>query len=121
MATVEELRNAVGPMVTDGIASGSLVSSGEDSSSKGNTDSNVLSTVSDLLSDEETRAAITEQLPGVVALSRRMGAGLLRRAAYRTEQAHQLPEETRKQLANLNTALADAVEPEFAGEESSSS
>lgn len=108
IATVEELRNAVGPMVTDGIASGSLVSSGEDGK---NDNSNVLSTVSDFLSDEESRAAITEQLPGVVALSRRMGAGLLRRAAYRTQQAHQLPEETRKQLTDLNTALAEAVEP----------
>merc|ERR1711935_154034 len=94
---------------------------GSESSSSGSTsqDNNVLSAVSDLLSDEEARASITEQLPGVVALSRRMGAGLLRRAAYRTEQAHQLPEETRKQLADLNTALADAVEPELVGEESS--
>jgi len=116
IATVEELRNAVGPMVTDGIASGSLVSSGDDDK---NNNTNVLSTVSDLLSDEETRASITEQLPGLVALSRRMGAGLLRRAAYRTERAHQLPEETRKQLADLNTALAEAVEPELVGEESS--
>ena len=119
IATVEELRNAVGPMVTDGIASGSLTSSGEDSSSNDNNDNNVLSTVSELFSDEEARSAITEQLPGVVALSRRMGAGLLRRAAYRTEKAHQLPEETRKQLADLNTALAEAVEPELVGEESS--
>ncbi len=108
IATVEELRNAVGPMVTDGIASGTSVSSGEDGK---NNNSNALSTVSDFLSDEESRTAITEQLPGVVALSRRMGAGLLRRAAYRTQQAHQLPEETRKQLADLNTALAEAVEP----------
>ena len=117
IATVEELRNAVGPMVTDGISSGSLVPSGEGSSSQENNNSNVLSTVSDLLSDEETRAAISEQIPGVVALSRRMGAGLLRRAAYRTEQAHELPEETRKRLADLNTALANAVEPEVVGEE----
>jgi len=118
IATVEELRDAVGPMVTDGIASGSLTPSPEEngSSTVSNNSNNVLSTVSDLLSDEEARASITEQLPGVVALSRRMGAGLLRRAAYRTEQAHEIPEETRKQLANLNTALADAVEPELVAE-----
>lgn len=126
IATVEELRNAVGPLVTDGIASGSMApspdgegseSSSSDSSSNNN--NSVFSTVSDFLSDEEARATITEQLPGVVALSRRMGAGLLRRAAYRTEQAHELPEETRKQLADLNTALAEAVEPELVAESSS--
>lgn len=113
IATVEELRNAVGPMVTDGIASRSMMpsDSGDGSPSQENNNNNVLSTVSDLLSDEEARASIAEQLPGVLALSRRMGAGLLRRAAYRTEQAHELPEETRKQLADLNTALAEAVEP----------
>merc|ERR1711937_814693 len=118
IATVEELRNAVGPMVTNGIANGSLTSSqnGDESGSPAQDNSNVLSTLSDLLSDEETRESITEQLPGVVALSRRMGAGLLRRAAYRTEQAHEIPEETRKQLANLNTALANAVEPELVAE-----
>ena len=114
IATVEELRQAIGPVVTDGIASGSLTSSSDKNNEDGkeaSSDENLLSTVSDLLSDEETRATITEQLPGVVALSRRMGAGLLRRAAYRTERAHELPEETRKQLAGFNTALANAVEP----------
>eukprot|EP00535_Pseudo-nitzschia_heimii_P007929 CAMPEP_0197176312 /NCGR_PEP_ID=MMETSP1423-20130617/2285_1 /TAXON_ID=476441 /ORGANISM="Pseudo-nitzschia heimii, Strain UNC1101" /LENGTH=1018 /DNA_ID=CAMNT_0042625679 /DNA_START=233 /DNA_END=3289 /DNA_ORIENTATION=+ len=122
IATVEELRNAVGPMVTDGIASGSLTPSpNEDGTSSSSGDNgNVLSTVSDLLADEEARATITEQLPGILALSRRMGAGLLRRAAYRTEQAHELPEETRRQLADLNTALAEAVEPELVAESSSS-
>lgn len=116
IATVEELRNAMGPMVTDGIASGSLMAplqndDTEESQDKSSSSNNILSTVSDLLSDEEARATIAEQLPGVVALSRRMGAGLLRRAAYRTEQAHELPEETRRQLADLNIALAEAVEP----------
>merc|ERR1712194_691143 len=101
-----------------GIASGSLTSSQNEEGSSSQ-DNNVLSAVSDLLSEEEARATITEQLPGVFALSRRMGAGLLRRAAYRTEQAHELPEETRRQLADLNTALAEAVEPELVAESSS--
>jgi aarF domain-containing kinase len=123
IATVNELRNAVGPMVTDGIASGSMVSSpngeGSKSSSTGGSNNSVFSAVSGFLSNEEARSTLAEQLPGVVALSRRMGAGLLRRAAYRTEQAHELPEETRKQLADLNTALAKAVEPELLAESSS--
>merc|ERR1711937_166455 len=51
IATVEELRDAVGPMVTDGIASGSLTPSPEEngSSTVSNNSNNVLSTVSDLL------------------------------------------------------------------------
>jgi len=115
IATVEELRNAVGPAVVDGIASGSLSSNnGEESSTSSSSSQDTLfTTLSALVSSQENRDAITEQLPGVVALSRRMGAGLLRRAAYRTERAHDLPEETRKQLADLNTALADAVEPQM--------
>merc|ERR1712194_732208 len=121
IATIEELRTAVGPMVTDGIASGSFAN-GDDSESTPENNSNngnVLSSVTDFLSDEESRAAITEQLPGVVALSRRMGAGLLRRAAYRTEQAHDLPEDTRRQLTDFNNNLAEAFEPELVGESSS--
>jgi len=121
--TIEELRSALGPRVIDGIASNtfSRTSDIEQNShlAKASDDEteNVLTTVSELLSDKDTRNAITEQLPGVVALSRRMGAGLLRRAAYRTERAHELPEATRKQLIELNIALANAVEPQFSEEE----
>ena len=114
IATVEELRNALGPAVVDGIASGSLSSNNNNNNGEETTSKDTLfTTLSGLVSNQESRNAITEQLPGVVALSRRMGAGLLRRAAYRTERAHDLPEETRKQLADLNTALANAVEPQM--------
>jgi len=63
------------------------------------------------LSDENTRRAIAEQLPGAALLGRRLGAGLLRRAAYRAEQSSILPEATRTALVGANTALADAIEP----------
>ena len=63
------------------------------------------------LSDENTRRAIAEQLPGAALLGRRIGAGLLRRAAYRAEQSSILPEATRTALVGANTALADAIEP----------
>lgn len=67
--------------------------------------------VTDLWADEETRQALVQQLPGALALGRRLGAGLLRRAAYRTEKSPGLPETTRKRLIEANRAFADALEP----------
>lgn len=77
------------------------------------------SAVSTLLSPEgeETRAALTGQLPGAVALGRRIGAGLLRRAAYRTEVTTALPEQARRRVVDANRALADALEPRGGEEE----
>lgn len=109
LKTVEELRDVLGPRFVDGIASNTFKTSS--SSAVSGNGENGLAVLTDLLSDDEARIRIREQLPGVAALSRRMGAGLLRRAAYRTQQAHELPEETRKQLVELNTVLADAIEP----------
>jgi hypothetical protein len=63
-----------------------------------------------LLVDSKTRGAVAEQLPGVAALGRRVGAGLLRRAAYRTKQSHILPETARKALSKANEALAEAID-----------
>jgi aarF domain-containing kinase len=70
------------------------------------------SSVTSLLQDEESRQFASQQLPGVAALGRRMGAGLLRRAAYRANQSTVLPEATRQALASANTALADAILPQ---------
>lgn len=69
-----------------------------------------LDRLSTLLNDANTRGALAEQLPGVAALGRRVGAGLLRRAAYRTKQSQLIPERTRKALSNANEALADAID-----------
>lgn len=66
--------------------------------------------IRNLLADEETRQLILDQAPGVAALGRRLGAGLLRRAAYRADKADLLPEETRKQLVDLNSRLAKAID-----------
>lgn len=63
-----------------------------------------------LLADEKTRTLVTEQLPGVAALGRRVGAGLLRRAAHRADRSTVLPEATRKALTDANKALADAID-----------
>lgn len=106
LQTVEELRGVVGQSLTSEASDGStLVKVSETPRSS------VANTVSDFLADSETRSAIVDQLPGVAALSRRLGAGLLRRAAYRTERAHELPEEARRRITEVNRILADAIEP----------
>merc|ERR1711957_427996 len=69
--------------------------------------------VASVLNDEELRKQFSEQLPGVAALSRRIGAGLLKRAAYRAEQSNVLSEETKKVLVYANNALADTIEPKM--------
>ena len=117
--TIEELRDVLGPRLVDGVASNTF-SSGKQNSDAANDsskDTNLLASLSEILSDNETRNQIIGQAPGVVALSRRMAAGLLRRSAYRTGQAHELPEETRQQLIEVNTVLADAIEPQLSAEE----
>ncbi|CAJ1942966.1 unnamed protein product [Cylindrotheca closterium] len=70
------------------------------------------SAIRELLADEKTRNLILEQVPGFAALGRRLGAGLLRRAAYRTDRAHALPEDARNQLADMNRRLAKALDVE---------
>ena len=65
-----------------------------------------------LLADEETRNALQEQLPGLSSLGRRVGASLLRRAAYRTDKSHAIPETARKRIKEANEALALKIEPE---------
>jgi aarF domain-containing kinase len=67
-------------------------------------------TIRALLSNKKTRDLILEQVPGVATLGRRVGAGLLRRAAYRTDRSQGLPEELRKRLAETNRRLAKAVD-----------
>jgi hypothetical protein len=70
-----------------------------------------------VLSDRKSQQAFREQLPGFAALGRRVGAGLLKRAAYRTEQSVVLPEAARKTFANVNTRLAEAIEPKISENE----
>jgi hypothetical protein len=72
------------------------------------------SPLASLLADEEARNSLREQLPGVGALGRRIGAGLLRRAAYRTAQSPDIPETARDGLVRANTAFADTIEPKDA-------
>jgi hypothetical protein len=52
-----------------------------------------------------------EQLPGVATLGRKVGAGLLRRAAFRAMNSPVLPEEARRTLSDANNRLADVIDP----------
>jgi len=69
-----------------------------------------VSTIRNLLADEDTRNLILEQAPGIANLGRRLGAGLLRRAAYRTDKTDIIPADTRKLFADANRRLADLVD-----------
>lgn len=113
LATAEELASIVRPQVlgafsrneTTGIrAIPAVLNDGGASSAPS-------SQLASLLSDEETRNSIREQIPGVAALGRRIGAGLFRRAALRTERSLAIPENARKALIRANTALADTIKP----------
>jgi hypothetical protein len=73
--------------------------------------------IASVLSDRESLEAFREQLPGVAALGRRVGAGLLKRAAYRTEQSVLLPESARRTFSNVNNRLAEVIEPDQMSEE----
>lgn len=103
MSTAQGLSNVVSGAINTG--------STQQSENAGISTSTISTTVSDILSDEDARRSITEQLPGAVALGRRLGAGLFRRAAYRTEKAAVLPEEARVRISEANRALADALAP----------
>lgn len=115
LATATELRDALGPRIfnTDGgdNADGVRSAFAEQLSDGALGLPRSLPNVGSLLADEETRAAIVDQLPGVANLGRRVGAGLLRRAAYRAEKSSALSDGTRKALVDANTALANALEP----------
>jgi aarF domain-containing kinase len=117
LSSFQELRNTlVGPRRLTTSSNGA---SSDDSTPRSASQqaSQAASTVSDLLSDEETRQALMEQLPGAVALGRRMGAGLLRRAAYRTERTPILSEGARQRGIDANMELANAIEPKQFHEE----
>jgi aarF domain-containing kinase len=106
LSTATELREALANQSQNGKGSAiPIPASNSDNYGGSNVDALV-----ELLSDPKTRETISEQLPGIAALSRRLSAGLLRRAAYRTDRTSVLPEETRKALIDVNNRLAEAID-----------
>eukprot|EP00538_Stauroneis_constricta_P000412 CAMPEP_0119563014 /NCGR_PEP_ID=MMETSP1352-20130426/22222_1 /TAXON_ID=265584 /ORGANISM="Stauroneis constricta, Strain CCMP1120" /LENGTH=973 /DNA_ID=CAMNT_0007611537 /DNA_START=26 /DNA_END=2944 /DNA_ORIENTATION=- len=108
LATAAELREVVTSQLSSTAShDGSATENKAGLTSQPNAD---LSMLLSTLSDDDTRRLVAEQLPGVATLGRRVGAGLLRRAAYRAKQTSQLPGEARKALADANTSLADVLD-----------
>jgi hypothetical protein len=67
--------------------------------------------VSTFVSDAQARDDAAKTLEGAAALSRRIGAMMLRRGADRLTATAGLPDAAREALASGNRALADAIEP----------
>ena len=75
----------------------------------------VTDTVGPLLNDEKAREDAARNLEGATAISRRIGALMLRRAAERATgvpDLASLPQPARSALVDAPTALADAIEPQ---------
>jgi hypothetical protein len=111
LANAQELRDAVGPRIQENV---NIRGAFSNQLADGASGVPSLPDIRSLIPDSETRKAVSESLPGVANLGRRVGAGLLRRAAYRAERAPGIPDEARKALSDANTALADAVCPDVA-------
>ena len=111
LANAQELSDALGPRIQENVDIRGTFSSQLADGASGVPS---LPDVRSLIPDSETRRTISESLPGVATLGRRVGAGLLRRAAYRSERAPGIPDNARKILADTNKALADAVCPDVA-------
>jgi len=72
----------------------------------------VAGAVSALISDPTARDDAVSQLEGAAAISRRLGATLLRRAAGRASKATGLPAAAREVFVDAPAALAAAIEPD---------
>eukprot|EP00550_Attheya_septentrionalis_P007947 CAMPEP_0198291854 /NCGR_PEP_ID=MMETSP1449-20131203/9230_1 /TAXON_ID=420275 /ORGANISM="Attheya septentrionalis, Strain CCMP2084" /LENGTH=948 /DNA_ID=CAMNT_0043990537 /DNA_START=99 /DNA_END=2945 /DNA_ORIENTATION=+ len=114
LTSAQELRVALGSRVTDNSKNdlrSTLSEQLSDGASAIPSVPDISPAVRKLLSDADTRKLIVDQLPGAAALGRRVGAGLLRRAAYRAQKSHMLSDEVRKALIEANNGLADAIDP----------
>mmetsp|Transcript_18961 Transcript_18961/g.27784 ORF Transcript_18961/g.27784 Transcript_18961/m.27784 type:complete len:956 (+) Transcript_18961:192-3059(+) len=120
LASARELTNAIGTRVFEndnkegGLVRGQIagqLSDGASSVPSVPSPPMIPDALKDLLSDEETREAVRKSLPGVATLGRRIGAGLLRRAAYRADVSAVLPQQAKQAFVEGNTALANAIDP----------
>jgi predicted unusual protein kinase regulating ubiquinone biosynthesis (AarF/ABC1/UbiB family) len=114
LSTARELQEVLGGRIENNSLRGALADNLSDGASMIPSIPDISPGVKSIVSDEETRDFVLEQLSNVPSLGRRIGAGLFRRAAYRAMKSPGLPEEARKQLSDVNNRLADAIEPEAA-------
>ena len=111
LKTARELTELLGPRVREQLGNG--VADGQPSPELTATVQGALNT---LLTDAGARNDAARNLQGVSALSRRVGAGMLRRAAERVsaagvKDAIPLPDAARDALVSAPNAFADAIEP----------
>jgi len=130
LSNAEELRGALSPLLSNAAANANTKDNNE------NVEKSMRSSLADfvadgaagvpsisdtpnllpllnMLSDADTRKAVTEQLPGVANLGRRVGAGLLKRASYRAEKQNVLvSDELKRILIDGPIALANVIEPD---------
>lgn len=117
LATAQELSDAIAPRITENVSIRQAFS-GQLGDGASGVPSNPIPDARSLIPDSDTRRAVSESLPGVTNLGRRVGAGFLRRAAFRAERAPGLPDEARKALSDANKRLADVVCPDTNSAES---
>ena len=103
LATGRELRELLGPRVQQQLNSSATTPVLAPTA--------VTDAFGSLLSDETTRNDVLAGVEGAGAVSRRIGATMLRRAAARAANTPGLPETARDAYIDVNNKLADAVEP----------
>jgi len=111
LSTAQELQEVLGSRLENNNLRSVLAQNLSDGASIIPAAPEITPTLQRLVSDTETRDFVLEQLPGVSMLGRRLGAGLLRRAAWRAMNSPVLPEDARRSLADVNNRLADVIDP----------
>lgn len=111
LSTAEELREILGSRLENNSLRSALAQNLSDGASIIPSTLEISPALQRLVADTETRDFVLEQLPGVTTLGRRLGAGLLRRAAFRAMNSPVLPENARRTLSDANNRLADVIDP----------
>ncbi|KAL3798857.1 hypothetical protein HJC23_004645 [Cyclotella cryptica] len=111
LSAAEELREILGRRLENNSLRSALAQNLSDGASIIPSALEITPALQRFVADTETRDFVLEQLPGVTTLGRRLGAGLLRRAAFRAMNSPVLPENLRSTLSDANNRLADVIDP----------
>lgn len=111
LSSAQELREVLGSRLDNNSLRSALAENLSDGASIIPSSPDITPALQRIASDTETRDFVLEQLPGVATLGRKVGAGLLRRAAFRAMNSPVLPEEARRTLSDANNRLADVIDP----------
>lgn len=111
LSAAEELRDILGRRLENNSLRSALAQNLSDGASIIPSALEITPALQRFVADTETREFVLEQLPGVTTLGRRLGAGLLRRAAFRAMNSPVLPENVRSTLSDANNRLADVIDP----------